>query len=88
MFQIHFLLPRHERDSDIGLGLEIKVPEGRGVLVIFIERGSREWTLAPNHARDTRRELSDVGMGNHTADIVTHDMNGLSDADVLGDEFI
>ena len=88
MLQVHFLFARHERDGDVGLGLEIKVPEGRGVLCGFVEGGSGEGTLAPDDAGDSRRELSDVCMGDHAADIVTHDVDGAGDADVLGDECV
>ena len=88
MFQVHFLLARDEGDGDVGLALEVKVPERGGVLGVFVEGGSREGTLAPDDAGDARGELGDVGVGDHAADIVPHDVDGLLDADVLGDQFV
>ena len=58
------------------------------MLGVLIEGGSREGTLAPNDACNGRWELRDVCVSNHAADIVAHDVNGLGDADVLGDQFI
>ena len=58
------------------------------MLGVFVEGGSREGTLAPDDAGDARGELSDVGVGDHAADIVSHDVDWLFDADVLGDQFV
>ena len=88
MFEVHFLFARDEGDGDVGLALEVEMPEGRGVLGVFVEGCPGEGTLAPDDAGDARRELSDVSVGDHAADVVAHDMNRFFDADVLGDQFI
>ena len=88
MFQVRLLLAGYEGDGDVGLGLEVEVPEGGAVLGVLVERGAGEWTLAPDDAGDVGRELRDVGVGDHPSNIVPHDVNRLFDAHVLRDQCV
>lgn len=88
MFQVHLLFAGNKGDGDIRLGLKIKVPEGSGVLGIFVKFRARKWTLAPDNAGDVGGELSDVRMGDHSSNVVPHDMNRLFDAHMLRHQFV
>ena len=83
VFEVHLLFARDEGDGDVGLGLEIKVPERSGVFGLFVEPGARKRTLAPDDAGDVGGELRDVGMSDHPSNVVADDVDGFSNAHVI-----
>lgn len=88
MFQVDLLFARYKRDGDVGLGLKIEVPEGSGVFVVFVKFGAGEWTLAPDDAGDVGGELGYIRMGDHSPNIMPHDMDRLFDAHMLRHQFV
>ena len=87
MFQIDLLFARDKGDSDVGLSLEVKVPEGGGVFGVFVEFGTGERALAVDDAGDVRGELGGIGVGDHAANVVSDDVDRLFDAHMLRHQF-
>lgn len=88
IFQVHLLSAGYEGDGDVGLSLEVPVPEGRTVFVIFVELRAGEQTLAPYHAGDVGGELGNVGVGDHSSNVGSDDVYWLLDAHVLRHQFV
>lgn len=88
VFQVHLLSTSYEGDGHVGLSLEVPVPEGRTVFVIFVELRTGEQTLAPYHAGDVGGELGNVGVGDHSPNVGSDDVYGLLDAHVLRHQFV
>ena len=55
------------------------MPKGSGVFVVFVELCAGEWTFAPDDAGDVGGELSHICVGDHSADVVAHDVDGFFD---------
>ena len=72
VFEVEFFFACGKCHGDIGLGLEIEVPERCCVFCLFVKGRPWESTLPLVDAGYVLGELSDVGVGNHAADVVAH----------------
>ncbi len=88
MLEVELLFAGYKGDGDIGLGLKIKVPKRGSMLVVLVEFGAGEWTLAPDDAGNFGGELSHVRMGDHSPNIVPNDMDRLFDAYMLRHQLV
>ncbi len=57
--------------------------EGGTVFAVVVEFSTGQWALAPNDAGDVGRELRNIGMRDHSANVVSDDMDRLFDAHML-----
>ena len=87
VLEVEPLFARDERDGQLGaLAVEVKVPEELRVFLGVVEGAPRERAFAPCYARDGGWELGDVGVRDHAADVVAHDVYGRRDVEVGGEE--
>ena len=88
MFEVEFLFASYKGNSNVCLGLEIEMPKRSRMLRIVVVCRSWEWALAPIDTGDVIRELGDVGMGYHSPDIMSDEMNLVLDANMLCDQLV
>ena len=68
--------------------MEGEVPERGRVLRGVVVLGPRQGAFPPRDGGDVLGELYHVGVGQHAAGVVAHQMDGLLDAEMVGDEVV
>ena len=72
MLDVHALSALHQRDRDVGRGLEVEMPEGATVFRFIIDRASGQRAFAPYYAGDGVGVLRTICMRDHSSNIMAY----------------
>ena len=88
MLEVDFLFARDKGDGNVGLGLKVEMPEGSRMFCVLIEVCPWERTFAPYDTGHVGRKLNYIRMGDHSPNVMPHDVDRLFDPHVLCHQLI
>jgi len=75
MLEVGLLFAGDQRHRDIGLSLEVEMPNRRGMFNIIVVSCTRQWAFSPIDACNMVWKLRNIGMSDHPTNIMPHNVD-------------